>query len=441
MLKRIQDILNHVLWPDDLDTKKTIQIFIIKFLRILYATGRDLSGGLPSLRAMSLVYTTLLSIVPLLAVSFSLLKGFGAHNQLEPALLSMLEPLGEKGIQLGHQIISFVDNMQVGVLGSVGLIFLIFTVLSLVKKIESAFNFTWNIYVTRNFFQRFSNYLSVILIGPLLLFTGAGLTASFNSSKITEKFLAIEPFGTMLLFIGELVPYLLTIITFTLIYILIPNTKVRLRSAIYGAVITTLLWKTAGSLFTTFIVNSTNYTAIYSGFAILVVFIIWIYINWLIVLTGASITYYHQNPDCIPDTSQVTRLSCRLREKLALTIMQLIANSFHNNEPPWSIKKLVSKTNVSEIAITLIIASLEKNKLITETLPGEAEDDDRYYLLTHAAESIRVITILDAARSAEESPKLHPDHVNAAEAVDEVIASIYNVVAESCKDKTLKDLI
>jgi membrane protein len=158
MYKKLQDKLNHLLWDTDLNKVSKFQAFLIQALRISYGAIRDLSGGLPSLRAMGLVYTTLLSLVPLLAVSFSVLKGFGVHNQLEPALINLLEPLGEKGLQISQQIIAFVDNMNVGILGSIGLLFLIFTVLSLVKKIESAFNYTWRITVTRNIFQRFSNY-------------------------------------------------------------------------------------------------------------------------------------------------------------------------------------------------------------------------------------------------------------------------------------------
>ena len=288
MFTNIQEKLNRLLWQTNPKKVDLLQAFLIRALRIFYGTFNDLKTGLPSLRAMSLVYTTILSIVPLLAVSFSVLKGFGVHNKLEPALISLLEPLGEKGIQISQQIISFVDNMKVGILGSIGLLLLIFTVLSLVKKIENAFNATWNISVTRNIIQRFSNYLSVILVGPLLLFTSAGITASFNSSAIVDRFLSIEPFGTILLFLGSLTPYILTTISFTLVYLLIPNTKVKLLSALYGAVVATILWKLIGSLFTAFIVDSTNYTAIYSGFAILIIFMIWIYMSWLIILTGGE---------------------------------------------------------------------------------------------------------------------------------------------------------
>jgi membrane protein len=436
MFTEIQKKFNTLLWNTNLNNLNIFQAVSIRSLRIFYAASRDLSSGLPSLRAMGLVYTTLLSIVPLLAVSFSVLKGFGAHNQLEPVLINLLEPLGEKGLQVSQQIISFVDNMKVGVLGSLGLLLLILTVLSLVKKIESAFNYTWRITITRNIFQRFSNYLSVILIGPLLLFTAAGLTASFNSSIVTEKFLSMEPFGTILLILGESLPYILTIITFTLIYILIPNTKVRFKSALYGAVIATILWKMIGALFTVFIVNSTNYTAIYSTFAILIIFMIWIYVSWLIVLTGASVSYYHQNPDRISNQSQIIRLSCRLREKLALTVMQLIAHSFHKNEPAWTVKNLAKKIKISEQATMLTCSSLLTNKLLISS--GE---NSEYYLPSQSLENISLNMIFNAARSAEETPLLHPDDVESVQQVNDVIVNIENVIAGATKNITLKDLV
>ncbi len=436
MFTELQKNLDQLLWNTELKNLSKVQLFLIQALRIFYGTFYDLKSGLPSLRAMSLVYTTLLSIVPLLAVSFSVLKGFGAHNQLEPALIHLLEPLGEKGIQISQQIITFVDNMKVGFLGSIGLLFLIFTILSLVKKIESAFNFTWNISVTRNIIQRFSNYLSVILIGPLLLFTSAGITASFNSSAVVNTFLAIEPFGTILLFLGELTPYILTTLSFTLIYLLIPNTKVQFKSALYGAVVATILWKMIGALFTAFIVDSTNYTAVYSSFAILIIFMIWIYISWLIILTGASISYYHQNPDRISNKSRTIRLSCRLREKLALTVMQLIGHSFHNNETAWSIQTLAEKINISEQALMILMPALLSSKLVTTT--GE---DNEHYLPAQSLENITLDMILNAARTAEETTQLHPDDIDTCQQVADTITELEKAISDSAKNKTLKDLI
>ncbi len=436
MLNELQKNIAELLWNTNLKKVNVLQAFLINALRIFYGTFYDLKTGLPSLRAMSLVYTTILSIVPLLAVSFSVLKGFGVHNELEPALISLLEPLGEKGIQISQQIIEFVDNMKVGVLGSLGLLLLIFTVLSLVKKIESAFNATWNISVTRNIIQRFSNYLSVILVGPLLLFTSAGITASFHSSAVVENLLSIEPFGTIILFFGNLTPYILTTISFTLVYLLIPNTRVKFLSALYGAVVATILWKMIGSLFTAFIVDSTNYTAIYSGFAILIIFMIWIYMSWLIILTGASISFYHQNPDRITNKSKIIQLSCRLREKLALTIMQIIGHSFHHNEPALTIKTLAKNTNISEEALMIILPELVSSKLLTMT-----GDENQHYLPSQSLENITLEMIINAARTAEESANLRPDDVDSVQQVNETLQCLDNAMSEAIKNKSLRDLI
>ena len=440
MLKNINAYLNKLLWGTSLKKVNKFQAFFIRTLRIFYGVSRDFSSGLPTLRATGLVYTTLLSIVPLLAVSFSVLKGFGAHNQLEPALISLLEPLGEKGIEISQQIISFVDNMQVGVLGSIGLAVLIYTILSLVKKIENSFNDTWRIATTRNIVKRFSNYLSVILLGPVLLFAASGMTASFHSSTVVNKLISIEPFGSALLFLGTIFPYILTVISFCFIYVLIPNTKVQIRSALYGAIIAAFAWKFVGSLFGTFIVNSTNYTAIYSGFAIMIVFMIWIYLSWLIVLTGASFAYYHQNPERISNKSQVIRLSSRLREKLALTIMQMIANSFHNSQPAWSIQSLADKTTISEPAISLIISALLENNLLIAT-EETIDDHNQTFVPARSLENISVSDILNVARSAEETPFLRPDNVETVTQVHDTITAIEDAIRETTNEISLKDLI
>ena len=217
---------------------------------------------------------------------------------------------------------------------------------------------------------------------------------------------------------------------------MIPNTKVRIISALFGAIVATVLWKVSGSIFAAFIVDSTNYTAIYSGFAILIVFMIWIYINWLIVLTGASIAYYHQNPDLISSQSQLIRLSCRLREKLGLTVMQLVASSFHHNETAWTVNSLAKKINISEYALAIILSSLTANKLLTT-----AGKNNQYLQPSQSLENITLDMILDAVRSAEETSHLQTKDVITDEKVDDVLAAIDKAIADSSKGITLRDLI
>jgi len=428
--------VTNFIWLMDLKTQPAWKRSFIKLLRVYYAAARDLANGLPSLRAMGLVYTTLLSLVPLLAVSFSVLKGFGVHNQLEPALLSLLQPLGEKSTQIVQQVLGFVDNMKVGALGSVGLLMLLFTVLSLVKKIETAFNFTWKLSTTRNLAQRFSNYLSVIMVGPVLIFTAVSISVTVNNSDAVNSILAIEPFGSLILLVGELLPFILTIGVYTFIYILVPNTKVKIKSALTGAFAAAILAKIVGWIFTAFIVNSTNYTAIYSSFAILIIFMLWIYATWLILLTGASVAFYHQYPERTSNRQQLLRLSCRLREKLALTIMQMVGKHFHNNKKPWSSLRLSEELDISEQAILLVTSALVNANLLIHV-----EGASNTFIPAQSLEVISIYDVLDAIRKAEESPLLHPDEIDSDEIVDTLISDIEGCFESKLKEQSIRDII
>jgi membrane protein len=280
-----------------------------------------------------LVYTTLLSLVPLLAISFSVLKGFGAHNQVEPLLLNLLAPLGDKGVEVTTEIIGFVENIKVGVLGFVGFALLFYTVVSLMQKIERAFNHTWHISSERSLGQQFRDYLSVIIIGPALVFAAVGIMASLMNTAVIEMISAIHPFGLLIKNIAKLAPYLMIVAAFTFIYMFIPNTRIRLRSALIGGLVAGLLWNAAGWIFASFVVNSAQYAATYSTFATLIMFLIWLYLGWLILLIGASISFHDQHPEYVTATRRENRMSNRVREKLALLIAYLISDSFYRNAP------------------------------------------------------------------------------------------------------------
>lgn len=293
LLKNYYDFV----WDSDSKQLPRFQRTLIQALRISQLVIRDLLDGMLTLQAMSLVYTTLLSIVPLLAVSFSVLKGFGVHNQVEPMLLNLMQPLGDKGVEITQRIIEFVENTKAGVLGSLGLALLFYTVVSLIQKIERSFNYTWRVTEQRPFAQRFSDYLSVVLLGPLLIFTALGVTASISGSAVLQQLHQYETIDWFIRFIGRLLPYLLVITAFTIVYIFVPNTRVKFRSALIAAIVSGVLWETMGWIFASFVVSSAKYAAIYSAFATLIIFMIWLYVCWMILLIGASIAFYVQYPE------------------------------------------------------------------------------------------------------------------------------------------------
>lgn len=369
------------------------------YLQILIMIGHDLLDGMVSLRAMSLVYTTLLSIVPLLAISLAQLKSFGIHYQLEPTLVNLLAPLGESSVELASRIVFFVDNVKIGVLGWLGLALLVFTTMSLIQKVESSLNYTWRLQHVGNLLNRVVNYSSVLLVVPALMFT-AVVTSAWSQSSLLSSLVMHMPDSNILAGLGgSFIPYFLIIGAFFFVYLVVPNTRVNRISAFLGAVFAGLLWKVTAMLFGWFISYSTNYTAIYSGFAIFLMLIIWMYLAWLILLSGSSFAYYHQYPQRLNWRRGDFHLSGRMREQLVFQLMVNIARH-HDRETTLSttIDNLARYQRVPVEVIRRMISSLEADGLITSS-----KARSRHYSPARPTEEIRLVDILRSARRAEDN--------------------------------------
>ncbi len=405
------------------------------FLQIVAVVGRDLVGGMITLRAMGLVYTTLLSIVPLLAVSISVLKGFGVHDQLEPTLVQILAPLGEKSVEISARIVGFVENMKIGVLGIVGLAMLIYTAVSLIQKIESAFNYCWRLEGGRGVMQRFSDYLSVIMVGPVLIFTAVGITASLGSNQFIGFLNALPYMNDLLHLVGKLLPFVLVIVAFTFVYLLVPHTRVQVKSALYGAVIAGVMWETSGILFTSFIGGSTSYTAVYSGLAILLVFMIWLYVSWVILLVGASISFYHQHPEHLRWRELDIYLSARMREQLALQVMVNIALAYDRRDDlPTDLKNLAGYQQVPREMLIRMLDALQAGGLLQQTA-GKAP----HYLPGASLRSIRLVDILRCARNADDDG--NSDHFHCDGLVSKLLAQAEMDFEARLGEQTLAEFI
>lgn len=339
--------------------------FLIRSIQIFYASLRDLADGQISLQAMSLVYTTLITLVPLLAISFSVLKGFGVHNQIEPILLNILEGLGpEKSTEVTERVIGFVDNIKVGVLGAVGLALLIYAVIALMQKIEAAFNYIWRVGRDRSIAKRFSDYLSVLLMGPLLIFISVGITTTLRSAPVIKQVVeanALEPvYEVTALFI----PWLVMAIGFTFVYVYMPNTKVRISAAFAGGLVAALLWKTMGYVFSSFIAGSANYVAVYAAFATLIVLMIWLYASWLVVLMGCNVSFYVQYPRYLRVSRMPLMLSPQLSMLLGMSALSLVTRTYYNRETPWTVDALSRRLNVPILAMQQVMDLLEDGGIL-----------------------------------------------------------------------------
>ncbi len=401
-------------------------------LRYPYALVRDILRGQLTLRAMSLVYTTLLSIIPLLALSFSVLKGLGYHEDLEPVLFSFLEPLGtDRAYELTARVMDLVNNVRGTVLGSIGFVFLLYTVISMVQKVEESFNFIWRVEQPRSFTRRFSEYLSVIVIGPAASVAAFGLMAAFRNTSLMQMIADYEPFGTILFIIGSLTPYLLVTGVFTFMYAFIPNCSVRLRAALTGGVFAGALWAAAGLIFTSFVAGSTRTVVIYASFAIAIVALVWLYVSWLVLLLGAQLSFYVQNPQYLRPGRDEIRLNSSLRERVALSIMYLIVCNYRDAQRRWTINELADHLDLPGAALGPIVTALEQKGLLLLA-------DDDTWVPARDPDMIELADVLEAVRQDTAGPRLGKIR-DIAPAVAAARAAEC-ALKESLKGKTVKQL-
>ncbi|HWP59679.1 MAG TPA: YihY/virulence factor BrkB family protein [Candidatus Acidoferrales bacterium] len=307
-------------------------------------------GDRLSLQATSLTYTTLLSLVPFLAVTFSVLKALGVQNAIEPSLAGLLEPLGPSAAEITGRIVEFVNNIRVGILGGIGVAFLFYTVVSLIAKIEDALNQIWRLPRSRPWGQRVTAYLSVVLVGPVMVFTAFALTASAQSHWLVTWVTQFEPVRELFTFATRIMPFVLLWGAFTFLYKLLPNTKVPFGSALIGGATAALLWQIGGSIFAAFVAGSGRYDAIYSSFAVMIVFLIWLYVGWLVVLVGAEVAYFHHHPRAFVRESLSGSRGHLFQEWVALAALTEVARRQISGQAPWTAAELAAYLGVSSLS-------------------------------------------------------------------------------------------
>ncbi len=375
MMPTLRNKLDELIWSDRLERRGMPGRIAAVILRYLYGLIRDMFSGQLTLRAMSLVYTTLLSIVPLIAFSFSVLQGYGVHNRLEPMLFELLAPLGEQGAEITKKVIELVDGVRGGVLGGISLAFFIYTAISMVQKVEESFNYVWYVTKPRSLARRLTHYSIVLLIGPVVVVIALGMIASLKSTAVVQFFLTNEALGPLFVVTSRLTPYLLVFAVFTFLYIYMPNAKVRLKSALVGGIAGGFIWATLSTLFTSFVVFSSRTQIIYSGFALAIITLIWLYLNWLVLLIGAQLAYYFQNPAFLRIGRREPRLSNSMRERLALNIMLMVGSAFRDPNRSITMDEISGKLHMPSITLAPVVEALDHGGLLAMTekedlLPG-----------------------------------------------------------------------
>jgi membrane protein len=316
---------------------KPLQIRSSQFFHLLFLKYYENMLGL---RAASLTYATLLSLVPLLAVTFSVLKAFGVQQLIEPFLTQALAPLGPDRVEITRRLIGFVDNTRVDVLGAVGVAGLFYSVIYLVSTVEEALNQIWRTQPSRTWTRRYGEYMGLLLVGPVLIFAAFAVIASAQSYWLVQRLVDTTVFGLRFALLTRFLPFLFLWAAFAFVYKFMPSTHVPLSSSLIGAAVAALLWQLLSIVFTAFIVNSVSYAAIYSGFAILIVFLVWLYAAWLVILIGAQVGYLHQHSSVYLPGAAAGKQGHLFEEQLALSLLCEIGQRFITGKPPATEKNL-----------------------------------------------------------------------------------------------------
>ncbi len=316
-------------------------------LRVGLAAAWEFQQRLLDARAAGLVFTTLLSLVPFLAVVVAVLKTFGVDDHLEAVLDQLVAPLGPNGQLVTGAVVQFVNNFDVGVLGTIGVVGLLYTTYSLVEKMEDTFNAIWRVRRGRSWGQRIVEYFTIVLVGPLAMVSALGLLTSLHNQAVVQRILEIPPLGVLAVRGAEYLPFVLLAAVFGALYKFLPHARVSTMAALVGGGAAAVLWGAAGQGFAFFVARSTSYSAMYAGSAIVVLSLLWLYLGWLIILLGAQVAYFYQHPNTYEWQYLGTHGVQAWRERAGLCILQALARRCMSGEGDTPLDAIAQETNVT----------------------------------------------------------------------------------------------
>ena len=442
MIPRIIRFLTVDIWRIRLRNLPRKKSFLIKQLRVVLLALRGFDEDKCQLRASALTFYSLLSIVPVLAMTFGIAKGFGLETMLRTQLPGLLERFpGQEDVLSGviNSANNLLENTKGGVIAGIGVVLLFWTVIKVLGNVERSFNDIWGVKKARSIGRRLSDYLSMMLVCPILFVMSSSVTVFVASQirLITERIALLGAISPLIFAILKLFPYCVIWILFSFIYIFMPNAKVNFKSGILAGIVAGTTYQVVQWVYISFQIGVAKYNAIYGSFAALPLFLVWLQLSWLIVLFGAEISFAHQNVDTYEFEPDCLRASGRFRKLLALRITHQLVKNFCAGE------KASTATQIShtlEIPIRLarqILYELTEGGIISETVT-EA-DEEVAYQPAQCAEKYTAKYVLDALdkRGSDDIPVAESSELDK---LSECLEAFGDIIEKSPANVSLKDL-
>ena len=383
--------LTYDIWriTEDEVTKTTFSLYNI--IKTIYLCINRFTKDRLVNKASALTYSTLLAIVPILAIVFAIARGFGFDNLMESQIVKGFGGPSETTEVIFQFVNSYLSQTKSGIFIGIGLIMLLWTVLNLINNMEITFNRIWQVKKARSMYRKITDYFSMLLLIPLLLVVSGGLSIFMSTMlKNVADFTLLAPIGKFLI---RLIPFVLTWFMFTGLYVFMPNTKVKLKHALISGV----LAGTAHQAFQFLYISQlwvSRYNAIYGSFAALPMFLLWLQISWTICLFGAELTYAGQNIRNFSFDKDARNISRRYRDFISILIMSLIAKRFEKNEPPYTAEDISEECQIPIRLTNQTLYELQEINLLHEVVT-DAKSQDIAYQPSMDINKLNVALLLD----------------------------------------------
>lgn len=416
------------------------QGFLIKQLRIFALAIKGFNEDKCLLKASALTYYLLFSIVPVIALAFAIAKGFGFEQKLEQNLLQDFSDQKEVLLQVFQYANSMLSNAKGGLIAGVGIILLLWSVMKLLGSIEDSFNEIWEIKKSRSWVRKFTDYLSIVLIAPIFIIVSGSITVIIKTQvdNAVQTYTWLEHIGPLFRILLKLLSFLLICGLFTFIYMVLPNTKVKFKSAFMAAVVGALLFELLEWAYITFQIGVAQYSAIYGSFAALPLFLIWVQYSWFIVLFGAELAFANQHVDHYELETEIQGISMRYKKVLSLLIANRVVCNFVEGKPALTAEELASKLDLPVRLVRNIIFEFTETGIFSE-LRTDMEKDVAYQpALSETKLSVRYILDKLDRHGVNDMP-IH--HTQELENIQHLIDDFDRVLDENKGNVLVKDIL
>lgn len=423
-INKVKQFLTKGIWSVQLQHCSPMHRLGIQILRIVMLAYRGFVEDRVLLRGSALTYYTLMAIVPVLAMIFGVAKGFGFEKYLEKQLYRSFQNQQAVLEQLLDFTTRLLENTGGGLIAGIGVAVLFWSVIKVFGQIEHSFNDIWRIRSARPFSRKFADYLSMMVVAPVLIFLGSGMNVFITTQfdRLTDKIELLNYVTPLVMFSLKLLPYVIIWVVFAMLYIVMPNTKVKFLPGIIGGIIAGSAFMVIQWVYIEFQIGVSKYNAIYGSFAALPLLLIWLRVSWLIVLLGAEIAFSHQNQNLYEFEMETDNIGDELSKSLSLLILNTILNRFVDGKPALTAQELSKEVKLPIRLVRTLLDGLVSCNILSKAYTREPKTP-----AFQPAQSVDKLTVAYVIQAIEQ----HGAHIELSNPILDRIERIHQEFAES----------